>query len=407
MQLAAISHRENFKKTLMRFLGLGLVLLLAIAFYLSPDLPVCANREQDLRSETERLEAEITANEAVLNDLHSQALTLNNKLKELNAQIAGVNSQIQLTSVEIETLSIELDKATAELARQKGILEESLKTLYIEGNISTLDLLLASEDFSEFVNQQEYLSQLKVAVQESTQQVQLLKDSISVKKTETEALLAKQQAYKDELIAKQNEQSYLLNKTRGDEQTYQATVADLEKRLEAAENALNDYLLSLIGGGVSLGPVSAGDVIGTVGMSGCSSGAHLHFKVYTPSTTRPGVDPISTINNFGWVWPVGSYGGYISQDWGCTSWGPYPYYNGCRWHDAIDIAGVPVGTPVYAAADGQVIHRGCLYEGTDYSTYGVIIDHENGYYSLSIHMVAPQIPAYDGCRANTYPACIY
>jgi len=361
-----------------------------------------ANREQDLRSETQRLEAEIAQNEVVLKDLHSQSLTLNNKLKELTTQIANVNSQIELTTVEIESLTLQLEKTEAELQRHKSILAENIRTLYIEGSVSTMDLLLASEDFSDFVNQQEYLSQLKTSVQESTEQVQLLKESIQAKKTEQENLLVKQQSYKDELQGKQYEQSRLLSETKGNEQAYQAKVAELKKQHEAAEKALNDYLLSLIGSGVSLGPVEEGAVIGGVGNTGYSTGAHLHFKIYTASTTGPGVNPVTTMNNMGWVWPVGSYGGYISQGWGCSYFGIYRYYNGCPWHDAIDIAGVPIGTPVYATGSGQIIHRGCLYEGTIFSTYGVIINHENGYYSLYIHMKAPQVAAYDGCRANTY-----
>lgn len=396
MQASKISPR--------RLLGLALAFVLVISsslFVNSLTGDISATKEQDLRSETQRLEAEIAANEAVLKDLRSQALTLSNKLRELSLQIADANNQISLTTVEIESLTIQLDQAVVELNRQKGILAESLKTLYIEGSVSTMDLLLASEDFSDFVNQQEYLSQLKMSVQESTQQVQLLKESIEQKKTDQENLLTKQQSYRDELQSKRNEQGYLLNETKGNEQAYQAKVADLKKQKEEADRALNDYLASLIGG-VSLGPIGEGEVIGGIGNTGYSSGPHLHFKIYTASTIGTGVNPQTTMNNFGWVWPVGSYGGYISQSWGCSSWDIYGDYNGCPWHDALDIAGVPIGTPVYATGSGQIIHRGCLYSGI-FRTYGVIINHENGYYSLYIHMKAPPGAAYDSCRANTYP----
>ncbi len=77
-------------------------------------------------------------------------------------------------------------------------------------------------------------------------------------------------------------------------------------------------------------------------------------------------DILDTLGTF--IWPVGDEDCYISSDFGYRSW---DHSN----HRAIDIAGIPRGTDIYAACDGKVV-----FSGTK-GAYGklVIIDHGHGY----------------------------
>lgn len=384
---------------------LAVLLILALTIFMvsanSSTGDVAASTESELRATADQLAEEEAKNQAILDALSNEADTLANRLAFLNAEVDQLNLKIKSTKVEIKKLRLELIRTQKELDRQKAILAENLRTLYIEGNITTLDLILASEEFADFIAQQEYLTSLKNSVQNSADEVQQLKEGIQANKKKKEKALSRQNTAKQELVFKQREQRQLLAETRQSEAVYQAKQTDIENKRQAAEDALNDYLASLVGGNVNLGPINEGEYIGNLGNSGYSTGPHVHFKVYTASTVNQGVNPLTIIEQKNWTWPVGGGGGYISQDWGCTSWGSYTYYNGCSWHSALDIA-APLGTPLYATGSGHVSHRGCLYTGSIFSTYGVIIDHENGYYSLYIHMQAPDIPAYDACRANTY-----
>ena len=78
-----------------------------------------------------------------------------------------------------------------------------------------------------------------------------------------------------------------------------------------------------------------------------------------------------------WGWPteqgytISSYFGYRSI-----------YLDGSNFHSGIDIAGIPYGSNVYATNNGVVIRSG-------YSNdlgYHVMIDHNNGFYSLYAHL---------------------
>ena len=73
--------------------------------------------------------------------------------------------------------------------------------------------------------------------------------------------------------------------------------------------------------------------------------------------------------DFDFKWPV--RGGYETCD-----------IDGYRGHTGMDIGGVPVGTPIYAAADGVVIKS---VKNTYGYGYHIIIDHGNGVQTLYAH----------------------
>ena len=129
-------------------------------------------------------------------------------------------------------------------------------------------------------------------------------------------------------------------------------------------------------------PVDAGEVIGKVGNTGWSTGPHLHLEIYDNQGRR--YDPEVYIRRQGLVWPV--TGGRISQ---------YYYIH----HQALDVA-AKEGTPLTATASGMIIHRGCVWRHHPrWATFGVIIDH-GSWYSLSVHLQAPDNPKYKDCNRN-------
>lgn len=90
------------------------------------------------------------------------------------------------------------------------------------------------------------------------------------------------------------------------------------------------------------------------------------------------VPNVGTLTN--WQWPTGS--GYtITSNY---AYRRHPIRGDYQLHPALDIAGLPYGAPIYASNNGVVTMA------KYYSTYGncVIINHNNGYYTLYAHMSA-------------------
>lgn len=144
--------------------------------------------------------------------------------------------------------------------------------------------------------------------------------------------------------------------------------------------------------------VAKGDVLGTVGNTGASDGAHLHleYKVngepYNPwfyvEGGNGGLGPIANntvytpnlIGANGWAWPTEST--RITSGFGYR---PAPCYGCSTNHQAIDIgASTPgvAGDPVWSMADGVVTYAG-LTNGGGLTVY---IDHGNGVTTRYMHL---------------------
>lgn len=85
---------------------------------------------------------------------------------------------------------------------------------------------------------------------------------------------------------------------------------------------------------------------------------------------------VGTLTN--WAWPTNS-GWTISDDY---AWRIHPITFRREFHPGLDIAGNGYNSPVYAANNGTIVYVGYT------SGYGnhIIINHNNGYYSLYAHM---------------------
>jgi septal ring factor EnvC (AmiA/AmiB activator) len=165
----------------------------------------------ELRAQAAALQAQIDANNAEAARLAGEADTLQNKLAILNTQIARLQAQIDLTTTKISELQIQLDQAQVQLDKQKGLLKASLQALYKKGGASTVELLVGSDSFSQFINDQTYLEKLKESIQTSTEKVIALKQQIQAQQEEQKTLLSQQQSEQTSLNMTRAEQQRLLN----------------------------------------------------------------------------------------------------------------------------------------------------------------------------------------------------
>lgn len=103
------------------------------------------------------------------------------------------------------------------------------------------------------------------------------------------------------------------------------------------------------------------------------------IKASTPKVITIGTRYIPTVGSLSsWYWPTAmgytltSYYGYRPQIFGEGN-----------FHSGIDIAGTGYGSPVYASNNGVIVKQGYEQYGLGYH---IIIDHNNGFFSVYGHM---------------------
>ena len=176
--------------------------------------------------------------------LNSEVATLDNQIYQAQLKIDSTQGELAATKNQIEETKQEISQAEENIAKQKIIMNEYLRTMYVEGQVSTIELIAKSRNFSDFVDQSEYLGAMQQNVQETADNIIALKLTLDQKNKTLEISLAKTQSMLNEQVSgKQlidNQRAVrdsLLAQTKGDEGKYQVILASLyeERRLASIQ----------------------------------------------------------------------------------------------------------------------------------------------------------------------------
>ncbi len=265
---------------------------------------------------------------------------------------------LDTTLARIEENENKLAETEADYKLKHGILEKRVRDIYINGQISYIDVLFGAKDFSDFLTRMDLLK--RVIMQDSELVNIVLKYQNEIKEVgkQLEAdrriqaeLAEKAETAKEIKLQKVARQQELIDRMQNDKAVYdrqydemmaaskqvEQMIQESKYRAAAEEEARRRRASqSSSGGGSSQGYVARG------------SGAM--------------------------IWPVS---GPITSPFG---WRTHPIFGTKRFHSGLDIA-ADYGTPIRAADSGVVTHSGWI------GGYGntVMIDHGGGIVTLYGH----------------------
>lgn len=279
-----------------------------------------------LDQQINNLRQENASNQQASNQLAQQASSYQDAVDKLQTQIDSIEAAILANRLESEKLQAQIDKEQAELNRQRQVLAENIKTMYLEGQISTLEILASSKNLSDYVTKEQYRSSVQNQIKTTVDKINKLKQQLQEKRQQVEDLIKAQEAQRAEVAAKRNEQAQLLAYTESQKAAYdsqiktnQAKIADL-RRQQLAENAR-------LSGGV-------------IGGRPCDAGNGDTYPSKWCSIPRDAV--------------IDNWGMYNRECVSYTAWKVYesgrfmPYWGGRgnanQWDDNARSAGIPVDT---------------------------------------------------------------
>lgn len=237
-----VHHTNHSKKTikLSPFIAASVVVVSAI---LAPI--VHADQFDD---QIKQRQAEQQAARSQANILGAQATDVQGQINELQSQIAAIQAQIDANTAKQNELTSQIDAAQKKLEEQKELLSANIRSMYIEGDISPLEMIASSKNLGDFVDKQEYRDRIKENISSTMDEIERLKKQLNDQRNEVTQILDEQKALRGTLDQKNAEAGAKLASINQDKAGFDATVSALSKQISQLRSAQAQMYANISGG---------------------------------------------------------------------------------------------------------------------------------------------------------------
>lgn len=220
------------------------------------------------------LQQDIDNAQAQADKLAVQANTYQNAIIQLQNQVAVIQAQIDISQAQYDKLIAQIADTEQKIKDNKNALGDTIASMYVDGNITPLEMLASSNSISDYLDKQEYQTSIRDQLTSTISEIKELKAQLDKQKIDVKAVLDRQQAEKASLAANQAQQQDLFNQTKGEEVAYQQMVASNKQRLADVAAQQRAYYQSLLNSGNNVTSGVSGDFIyeNWSGNQGCSGG---------------------------------------------------------------------------------------------------------------------------------------
>jgi len=197
------------------------------------------------RAELEETRQEVRQQKETVTSYTSQVAALNANINQKEQEIMALNSRMDKAIAALQTTQEELEETEAELNEKDEVLRKRVRAMYESGPVSYLEVLLAAESFSDFLNRYEMLKWVVAKDSQLIEECQRQRDELEQKKKGLEeqrnaiaSLLKRQEAARRELAERNEAKRVLLASARDNLSRYQEEVRRLEEEEERILQAI-------------------------------------------------------------------------------------------------------------------------------------------------------------------------
>ncbi|MBI3889009.1 hypothetical protein HY312_00310, partial [Candidatus Saccharibacteria bacterium] len=127
-------------------------------------------------------------------ELRAKGDTLQNRLSEITAQKGALETQITINQAKHDKLIEDIAANQKKIEASQVALGKTLASLYVDGQISTIEMLASSENVGDYVDKQEYRSSVRDQLKRSIDTIKALKKQMEADKAAVEKTLKEMDA---------------------------------------------------------------------------------------------------------------------------------------------------------------------------------------------------------------------
>jgi peptidoglycan hydrolase CwlO-like protein len=168
----------------------------------------------------QQLQTQNSQAESAVNTLQSQASSYQDAINILQSQISSLQSNIDANVAQQAQIQAQILANQAELAKDKGVLGDDVKAMYVAGQLTTVEELATSKSLSDFVDADTYRNAVESEIETTLTTISQLQDQLQTQQTTVTNLLQSQQSQQAQLDSAQSQQQQLLSYNQAQQATY-------------------------------------------------------------------------------------------------------------------------------------------------------------------------------------------
>ncbi|MGH7240746.1 MAG: hypothetical protein ACREGB_00440, partial [Candidatus Saccharimonadales bacterium] len=177
------------------------------------------------------LRSQNSSAQSSLSNLLSQASSYQDAINQLQLQINAVQGAIAANEAQQADLQAQIVQQQQELDKEKLVLGNDLKTTYVNGQLTPVEMLATSSNLSDYIDKQEAYARVQDTIQKTMAQIQVLQRSLQAKKAEVDQLLASERSQNDQLAATQAQQNQLLAYNQSQQDAFNAQISSNSSKI--------------------------------------------------------------------------------------------------------------------------------------------------------------------------------
>jgi len=195
-----------------------------------------------IQDQINQLAAEAKRDQTAVDSLLIEARSFEDAISTLQAQITVLEQNIAVNNSRQEELQKQITIKQKDLDIQRRILGDDIKAMYVDGQLTTIEMLATSKNINDFVDSSTYREAVQRKVQVTLKDIAKLQNQLKEQKQEVDKLLAAQRFQQNQLDTDRTRQNELLAYNQGQRADFNAKIAANYNKiteLQAKQAALN------------------------------------------------------------------------------------------------------------------------------------------------------------------------
>jgi len=212
--------QKNHKK-----LNLGLrALALLLVVVLVAGLAAAAHADQ-FDEQIKALQSQNNANQKSVDNLVAQAGSYQAAIDQLQAQIDGLQAALTSNIAKQADIQQQITDNQNKINQQKQYLSDDIRTMYVDGQLSTIEELATSKNLSEYVDKEEYRTSVQNKINATIAEITDLQNQLQKQKSELDVLVNSEKQQNDQLAVARSQQEQLLAYNQDQQNSYNQQIS--------------------------------------------------------------------------------------------------------------------------------------------------------------------------------------